>query len=75
MDLTADGTSADDTPTAQVIPFPRQLRIVPVVDDAPAIARQPATLVEYDGRVYRLADLLGQLTPAERADICGVFSV
>ena len=42
---------------------------MPVTPDEPAAKPKPATLVDHDGRIYRLADLLGQLTPAERAVI------
>ena len=63
---------ADEKPTAQIIQFPRQLRIVPVAADEPATAAKPPTLVDYDGRAYRLADLMGQLTPRERTGIEGI---
>ena len=52
---------ANDTPTAQVIPFPRQLRVVPVKADRPAAVPKPPTLVDYDGRVYRLEQILFSL--------------
>ena len=47
---------ADDTPTtAKVIPFPRQLRIVPVAPIKPTRQQPADVLVDHDGRIYRLA--------------------
>ena len=53
----------DEPATAKVIPFPRQFRVVP--DALPRPDSPSPVVVDHDGRSYCLADLLGQLTPAE----------
>ena len=56
----------------RVIPFPRQLRIVPSTPIEPprSIRDEPqATLIDHDGRTYDLADLVRHLLHAERRDV------
>ena len=51
-----------------VVPFPRQLRLVPAATDEraePRQSRDQATLVDHDGGVYPVGDLIWHLSPAE----------
>ena len=48
---------------AKVIPSPRQLRVVPVEQDATIEAYVISAIVEHDGRTYELEGLLQQLPP------------
>ena len=52
-----------------VIPFPRQLRVVAAA--APERAQDQATLVDHDGRSYVLGELIRHLSPAELREIGG----
>ena len=48
---------------AKVISFPRQLRVVPVEQEATVEAYVISATVEHDGRTYELEGLLQQLPP------------
>ncbi len=56
----------DDTPEPDnIIPFPPQLRVVPI-EPAPAQPLEHSlALIEHDGRLYDLAALVRHLSPAE----------
>ena len=61
--------------TAEIIAFPRQLRVVtsPAADAAaPSHADQKddaAAVIDHDGRAYDLADLIRHLSPAELREV------
>ena len=54
-----------------VIPFPRQLRVVPTepVSTAEHVIRDEATLIDHDGRPYELASLIRHLSEAELREV------
>ncbi len=54
------------TEASNVVPFPRQLRVVPAsLVLEPSVAADPRAAVDHDGRLYPLHDLLRGLTPEE----------
>ena len=56
-----------------MIPFPRQLRVVPIVPfdvgPSPLPGDNPGAVVEHDGRIYDLAGLLRELAPHQLREI------
>jgi hypothetical protein len=54
---------SNDKSDANVIPFPRQLRVVPIEQDIAVEAYVITATVEHDGRTYELESLLQQLPP------------
>ena len=56
-----------------MIPFPRQLRVVPIVPfdvgPAPLPGDDPGAVIEHDGRIYDLAGLLRELASHQLREI------
>ncbi len=54
------------TEASNVVPFPRQLRVVPASPaPEPQVTAHQSPAVDHDGRLYPLHDLLRGLTPEE----------
>ena len=52
-----------------IIPFPPQLRVVPIEPSVHLPSEQAFALIEHDGRLYDLAALIQQLSPREVQEI------
>ena len=68
--LRKEAIMSDDTPEHDnLVPFPPRLRVVPL-QPAPALPLEhELALNEHDGRMYDLAPLVQQLSPAELQEI------
>lgn len=52
-----------------ILRFPPQLRMAAFAEEMPEPIGSDPTLVDYDGRVYRLADLMGRLPSAKLTEV------